>query len=206
MTNWKRVSKTILLATMVLSHLSAAQIAQAKTAETITTYVADKEHTSIGFEIQHLMISKVKGRFDKFQGTVEVNNNNLSKISGSVEAASINTNQEKRDKHLRSADFFNVEKFLTLSFEASDLNIKKGETKKAKGKLTIRGVTRTEDVEIEFAGLAEDPWGTKKIILNATAEINRKDYGLTWNEALETGGVMVGEKVKIEINFQGNQK
>lgn len=173
---------------------------------TSQTYLIDKEHTEIGFEVKHLVISRVKGRFDIFQGQIETENDVLTKISGTVDSASVNTNQEKRDKHLRSADFLDTEKFPKLSFEADKLKIKKGEKKKIKSQITIHGVTRAENIEIEFVGTTEDPWGTKKIVIQATAEINRKDYGLTWNQALETGGVMVGEKIKIEVNAQGNLK
>lgn len=169
-------------------------------------YDIDKEHTEVGFEISHLVISKVRGRFDKFQGAVTIEKGVLKQISGTVEASSINTNHEKRDKHLRSADFFDVEKNPKLSFEAKDLSIKKGETKTVKGSLSIHGVSRQEDIELSFVGETKDPWGTEKAVVNAKAKINRKNYGLTWNQALEAGGVMVGEEVNITVLAQANKK
>lgn len=179
---------------------------QAKVNEEILNYEIDKEHTEIGFEVAHLVISRVKGRFDKFDGKLQLKGDKLDEIDGTVQAASINSNQEKRDKHLRSADFFDVEKFPLLSFEVKNLSLDAGKFKKVKGKLTIHGITRDEMVEIEYKGKVTDPWGSQKIVVNATAKIHRKDYGLIWNEAMETGGVMVGDEVKIEVLAQANKK
>lgn len=169
-------------------------------------YTIDQEHTELGFEVAHLVISSVKGRFDKFDGYAELNEKSiLTKVEGKAIASSINTNQEKRDKHLRSADFFDVEKFPELSFKADKLNIKPGKKAKVKATLNMRGIAREITLELDYKGKVTDPWGTEKIVLNATANINRKDFGLTWNEALETGGVMVGDKIKIIINAQANK-
>lgn len=172
------------------------------------TYNLDKSHTQLTFEVDHLVISTVVGRFDDFEGEIQIDPKAKSLISimGKAKAASINTNDEKRDKHLRSADFFEVEKYPELTFEAMDLKLKVGKKAKAKGKLKIRDVTKEITFDLHYKGQVTDPWGTEKIVVEATATIKRKDFGLKWNEALETGGVLVGEKVEIKINAQANLK
>lgn len=163
----------------------------------------DKEHTSVQFSIAHLVVSRVQGRFDIAEGKLTFDaSKSVTGIAGKVSAASINTNNEKRDKHLRSADFFDVEKFPSLEFKAENLNIKKGQTKKAKALLTIRGIEKQVMVDVSNKGALKDPWGTEKLLVEAKAAINRKDFGLMWNEALEAGGVMVGDKVTIEVVTQ----
>jgi len=172
------------------------------------TYDVDTEHTNINFDIDHLVISTVKGRFDKFSGYFEIDpkKNILTKFKGTVEAASINTNEKDRDKHLRSDEFFDVKKYKELKFFAEGFKIKKGKTKNIKGKLTIHGVTKDVKIKVTYKGTVTGPWGTEKAVVRATAKINRKDFGLTWNKALEFGGLMVGEEVRIEINLQGNKR
>lgn len=172
------------------------------------TYVIDKEHTRVTFEVDHLVISSVSGRFDSFEGsvTLDLKSGSIQKISGAVKADSINTGNEKRDKHLRSEDFFHVSKFPELNFSSDRLSLKQGSSKKIDGKLTLRGVTKTLPFQLNFRGKATDPWGTQKIVVEATTTINRKDFGLTWNEALETGGVMVGEDVRIMVKAEANLK
>lgn len=172
------------------------------------TYQMDKSHTQLTFEVDHLVISSVVGRFDDFLGEAQIDtkSKNLVSIKGSAKANSINTNDEKRDKHLRSADFFEVEKYPELTFEASNLKLKPGKKAKVKGQLKIRDVSKEITFELNYKGQVTDPWGTEKIVIEAIASINRKDFGLKWNETLETGGVLVGEKVKIKVNAQGNLK
>lgn len=173
-----------------------------------TIYKLDKSHTQLTFEIDHLVISTVVGRFDDFDGEIQIDTKtkNLVSITGTAKATSINTNDEKRDKHLRSADFFEVEKFPDLTFEASKLNLKLGKKAKVKGSLKIRDVTKEITLDLNYKGQVTDPWGTEKIVVEATATIKRKEFGLKWNEALETGGVLVGDKVEIKVMAQGNLK
>lgn len=171
-------------------------------------FLIDKEHTSLEFEIAHLVISTVKGRFDNFEGSITLDDNKsvLTSIQGTAEANSINTNQEKRDKHLKSADFFDVSKFPKLEFEAKGIKLNKGKSAKVKGLLTMHGIQKQVTVSLTFKGIISDPWGTEKAVVDAETIIKRKDFGLNWNEALEAGGVMVGEEVKILIKSQSNFK
>ena len=173
-----------------------------------TNYVLDQSHTQLTFEVDHLVISTVNGRFDDFEGEIYFDSKSklLVSIKGTAKATSINTNDEKRDKHLRSADFFEVEKYPELSFEANNLKLKSGKKGKVKGQLKIRDVTKEITFDLNFKGLVTDPWGTEKLIVEATAQINRKDFGLKWNETLETGGLLVGEKIKIKVSAQANLK
>lgn len=171
-------------------------------------YKVDKSHSQLIFEVDHLVISTVVGRFDDFDGEIHIDakSKELLSIKGVAKATSINTNEEKRDKHLRSADFFEVEKYPELSFEAAKLKLKPGKKAKVKGTLKIRDVSKEITFNLNYKGLVTDPWGTEKIVVEAVTSINRKDYGLKWNEALETGGVLVGEKVEIKVSAQGNLK
>lgn len=171
-------------------------------------YTLDKSHTQLTFEVDHLVISTVLGRFDDFEGEIQFDPKSkmLVSIKGNAKATSINTNDDKRDKHLRSADFFEVEKYPELTFEANNLKLKSGKKAKVKGQLKIRDVTKQITFDLNFKGHVTDPWGTEKLIVEATAQINRKDFGLKWNETLETGGLLVGEKIKIKVSAQANLK
>ena len=170
-----------------------------------TTWKVDAAHTTVGFTVSHLFTS-VHGRFDRFDGTIDFDPENpqATVVRGTVEAASINTNHQKRDTHLRSGDFFDVEKHPTLRFESTggvrDMNGKRG---KLAGNLTIRGVTRPVVLDVTYLGQGSDPWGNVRAGFRATLAINRKDFGLNWNEILETGGVLVGEEVEIRIDAEG---
>jgi polyisoprenoid-binding protein YceI len=171
-----------------------------------TTYVVDPNHTSVGFRVKHLF-TYVDGRFTKFTGTVEFDPSapEKTKVSGTVDVASIDTNVEKRDTHLRSADFFDVAKYPTLRFTSTgvtDVDAAAG-TAKLHGNLTIRDVTKPVVLDAKFLGAATDPWGNRKAGFSGTTTINRKDFGLSWNQALETGGVLVGEQVEIRIDVEG---
>jgi len=170
-------------------------------------FEVDKSHTNINFEVAHLVISTVTGRFDEFSGSFSLNDkNHLTSLNGTVKASSIDTDNEKRDKHLRSADFFDAEKYPELKLTADGFDIAPGKSKKIKAKLSMHGVTKDISVEVKFNGLVKDPWGNQKAGITAEAKINRKDFGLNWNETLETGGVLVGEEVKIVLNIQGKEK
>jgi len=164
-------------------------------------WTIDPSHSTAEFSVRHMMITNVKGRFGKLEGTVEYDpaRPELTTFEATLDAASIDTRDEKRDAHLRSADFFDVENHPKLTFTSKELK-KTGDGFTAIGDLTMRGVTRTITLEIE--GPTEpnkDPWGNNRIGASAHAKINRKDWGLNWNAALEAGGVLVGETVKISL-------
>jgi polyisoprenoid-binding protein YceI len=175
------------------------------TAARAESWTIDPAHTTVGFSVSHLFTS-VQGRFDRFQGTIDFDpaKPQSTVVRASVDAASINTNNEKRDKHLRSGDFFDVEKFPTLSFESTGgiTQMVDGRGKLA-GKLTIHGVTRPVAFDVVYRGQGKDPWGNVRAGFAASLNINRKDYGLNWNEALETGGFLVGDDVEIRIDAEG---
>lgn len=168
-----------------------------------TNWIIDASHSEIQFKATHLMINKVTGSFTSFEGTVSTEENDFSKaeISFKADASSINTNSEQRDGHLKSGDFFDVEKFPDITFKSSELT-KKGDDFKLTGELTIKDVTKTVTLDVEFGGIQNDPWGNTKAGFTVTGKINRKDFGLTWNAALETGGVLVSEEIKINAEVQ----
>lgn len=164
----------------------------------------DYTHSHIQFSVRHMMISKVKGEFEKFEGTVsfdEANPTNTT-VNVSVDLSSINTREEKRDGHLRSADFFDVENHPTMTFVSKRVEKTGENTGKLIGDLTIRGITKEVTLNVEYAGQAKSPWGTVSAGFTAAGKINRKEFGLTWNAALETGGVLVGEDVEIAIEVE----
>ena len=174
------------------------------------TFEIDKAHTSINFKIRHLL-SYVSGRFKDFKGSFQVDpkTGDLTSVEGTITAASIDTDNVDRDKHLRSPDFFNADAdgFRELKFTSEKVAIKKGTTGKLPGKMTIHGVTKPVVFEVEYAGEAKDPWGNEKSAFTAKIDkLNRKDFGLNWNKALEAGGVLVGDEVNIEMNVEGNLK
>lgn len=163
----------------------------------------DPTHTRVGFVARHLMVSKVRGAFTKASGTIVVDEDPLrSTVEVVIDAASIDTGVADRDAHLRSADFLNVETFPSLIFRSTGLLEPDGNEFKLAGELTIRDVTRPVTLEVEFEGVAKSPWGQEVIGFSATTEIDRDEFGVTWNQALETGGVVVGRKVKIEIGAE----
>jgi polyisoprenoid-binding protein YceI len=167
------------------------------------TYALDASHTTIEFVVRHLMITKVRGRFTKFSGTVAVPEGAdvPTKIDASIDASSIDTREEKRDDHLRSEDFLYAEKFPALEFHSVSAE-GTGEAFRVRGDLTIRGTTRPVTLDGTFEGRVKDPWGNARIGFSAFTTINRKDFGLAWNQALETGGFVVGDEVRIEINVE----
>jgi len=166
------------------------------------TWTVDTSHSTIGFTARHLMISKVRGRFGSFSGTLTVADDPLqSSVEATVELASVSTNDDGRDTHLRAADFFDVENHPTMTFSSTGVK-EKGDDYALLGDLTIKGVTRHVEFDLEFDGVSPDPWGGTRAGFTARTEINRKDWGLDFNVALETGGVLVGEKVKIELEIE----
>jgi len=156
----------------------------------------------VGFSVRHLVVAKVRGQFSDFTGTVTVADDPLqSKVEAVVVAASIDTKDENRDGHVRSGDFFDVEHHPTWTLVSTGIT-PKGDDFVLHTQLTIRGVTRSVDFALEFGGVATDPWGNTKAGFTAEAEINRKDFGMEWNAALEAGGVLVGEQVKIVLEIE----
>ncbi len=167
-------------------------------------YKIDPSHSKIGFSVKHLMISKVTGNFKDFEGTFEFDKDKgvLGAHNFVVKTASVDTQEPKRDEHLKGPDFFDVAKFPTMTFAKSKIT-KDGKDKyKWAGDLTIHGVTKPVTFELEYTGSATDPWGNKRAGFNATTKISRKDYGLVWNKALESGGVVVGDEVTINLEAE----
>jgi len=183
-----------------MSTLTAPQ-----TATATTTWNLDPAHSVAEFKVKHMMISNVKGQFAKVSGTLTRNEADLgkSRVEASIDASSLETRDAQRDAHLKSADFFEVEKFPTLAFKSTRIRpVREGELT-VEGDLTIRGVTRPVVFSVEGpTPPAKDPWGNTRIGVSATTKINRKDFGLTWNAALETGGILVGEEVTITLDVQ----
>ena len=167
------------------------------------SYALDPSHSSVGFAVRHVMISKTRGRFADFAGTVTIADDPLaSSVEVEIKTASIDTRDEQRDGHLRSGDFFDVETFPIMTYRSTNVTPDGPNRWKVDGELTIRGVTRDVPLEVTFQGSAVDPWGGVRAGFTAKAEIDREEYGLTWNQTLETGGVLVGKKVSIEIEAE----
>ena len=170
----------------------------------MTTYVIDADHSTLGFTIRHAGIGKTRGQFDEFNGTIEVADDSTptgSTASATIKAASVNTRNNDRDNHLRSADFFDVETYPEWTFATTGVSGSK-ESFTLTGDLTIHGVTKSVDLEVEFLGAATDPFGNDRAAFEASTVISRKDFGLTWNAALEAGGVLVGDKVTITLEIE----
>lgn len=169
----------------------------------VGTWQLDASHSEVHFSVRHMMISKVRGTFGVKSATFVTPANPLeTTVTASVDVASVDTKDEGRDKHLASADFFDVEQYPTMDFVSTGVRIEKGDFF-VDGDLTIRGITKPVTFEVEFGGFGNDPWGNYKAGATAKAVINREDFGLTWNAALETGGVLVGKDVTIELDLQG---
>jgi polyisoprenoid-binding protein YceI len=168
-----------------------------------TKWAIDPTHSEIGFKVKHMMFTNVSGIFGTYDATIETEGDNFenASIEFSAEINSISTNNADRDNHLKSGDFFDAENNPKLTFKATSFT-KNGGDYELSGDLSFRGVTKSVKLSAEFSGLMKDPWGNTKAGLNISGKINRKDWGLTWNSALETGGVLVGEEVKLNIELQ----
>lgn len=169
------------------------------------TWTIDPEHSHIQFSVRHLMVSNVKGVFGKVQGTVDIDDKNITKssVKVSIETESINTGVAKRDTHLRSADFFDVARFPTMTFVSKKVAQAGKDKLQVTGDLTIHGVTREVVLDVDGPSAeTKDPWGSIRRGASATTKINRKDFGLNWNKALETGGVVVGDEVTINLEVE----
>ncbi|GAA4210249.1 YceI family protein [Actinocatenispora rupis] len=164
------------------------------------TYTLDAAHTRVGFVVKHMMVSKVRGHFGEYEATITIAENPLeSSVTANIKTGSVDTGQEMRDNHLRTGDFFETEKFPAMSFTSTGISGHKGDTFTVAGELTIKDVTRPVELTVELEGTALSPYGQQVFGFTATTEIDREDFGLNYNQALETGGVLVGKKVKIEI-------
>ena len=168
----------------------------------VGTWTIDRSHSEVGFTVRHLMVSKVRGRFTRFDGTIEVGEDHLaSSVTASIDVSSIDTNDEGRDAHLRSADFFEVETYPTMTFTSTAVR-PKGSGYVVEGDLTLHGVTKAVALDLEFEGVATDPWGGTRAGFSATGEINRRDFGVDISMPLDGGGVVVGDKVKINLEIE----
>ena len=176
------------------------------TATRTTVWTIDPSHSLVEFAVKHMMFTTAKGRFSGVTGEITIDNENVanSRVEVEIDAASVDTRDEKRDDHLKSADFFDVEKFPSLTFASTKLEVADGSDLKITGDLTIRGVTREVVLAAELNGEGTNPWGQSVIGYSATTRINRKDFGLNWNAALETGGVIVSDDVKITLEIEAN--
>ncbi|MFX3674943.1 MAG: YceI family protein [Paenisporosarcina sp.] len=165
----------------------------------------DVSHSSIGFSVKHMMVSKVRGTFSDFGAEVEASETDLTgaNIAFNIKVASINTGSEDRDNHLRSADFFDAETYPEIKFVANEIT-KKGDDYEITGDLTIKDITKSVVFEAEYGGKGTNPWGVEVVAFEAETKINREDFGLTWNAALETGGVLVGKDIQITIDLEAN--
>lgn len=171
-------------------------------------YTIDMDHSSVNFSVKHLVISKVKGKFEKFEGTINYDAAKPleSKVTATIAASTINTNTKERDKHLKSADFLDVAKFPKITFTSTKIYDFSGNKGKIDGNLTIKGVTKPVTLDMEIGGLAKDPWGNSKAAFTGKTVFKRSDFGITWNKALETGGVVVGDEIDVELEIEANEK
>ena len=171
---------------------------------TTNTWNIDPTHSSIAFSVRHMVFAKVRGQFNGYRGHIDMDPENLAsaRVEVTIDAASIDTGTAQRDEHLRSADFLDVEKHPEIHFRSTEVVKNGDDTYALHGDLTIRDVTRPVVIDTQFAGLGQDPWGNQRAGFSASASILRSDFGLTWNQALEAGGVLVGDKLELTFDVQ----
>ncbi|MBO1003840.1 YceI family protein [Pseudogracilibacillus auburnensis] len=172
----------------------------------MATWNVDASHTNVGFSVKHMMVSKVRGRFTEVEGTIEGNPEDLTnaQINFKIHVSSIHTNSDDRDNHLRSADFFDVEKYPYITFSSTEI-VKTGNNEyKITGDMTMKDVTKKATFEAEYVGSGKNPWGVDLAAFEVEGKVSRKEFGLTWNQTLETGGVLVGDDIKITLELQAN--
>lgn len=172
----------------------------------MTKFNLDAAHSTIDFSVKHMMVSKVKGSFTNFTADLDGSADDLNgaTISFDIDVKSINSNNEDRDNHLRSGDFFDVETYPSIKFVATDIKKKADGEYDVTGDLTIKDVTKPITFDVEYGGKGTNPWGQEVVAFSAESKVNRKEFGLTWNQALETGGVLVGEDIKITVELELN--
>jgi polyisoprenoid-binding protein YceI len=172
------------------------------------TWEIDPVHSSVQFTVRHMVISKVHGRFARFSGAIALDGDDRSRarVQVDIDTASIDTNEQQRDAHLKSGDFLDVEKYPTMTFVSERIENVDDERFRIVGKLTLHGVTRDVTLDAEDGGRARDPWGGERVGYTARTSLNRKDFGLAWNQVLETGGLLVGERIDIVLEIQAVRK
>jgi polyisoprenoid-binding protein YceI len=168
------------------------------------TYNIDPTHSYVGFSVKHLVISTVKGKFKEASGTIVLDGKTLKEARGTIQTASLDTGEPKRDEHLRSPEFFDTAKYPTITFESKRVE-QKGDQTILVGNFTLHGVTKELALPIKLNGPIKDPWGNTRLGLEAKTKINRKDYGMTYSQMLETGGALIGEEVEIEIHAEATK-
>ncbi len=167
------------------------------------TFVIDTSHSAAQFSVRHLMVAKTKGRFTDFEGAINIAENPLeSSVEVTIQAASINTGDGNRDGHLRNEDFLDVEKYPTLTYKSTSVRHGKGSSFVVDGDLTIHGVTKPVSLDLDYEGTVVDPWGGVRAVFSAKTKINREEFGLTYNQALETGGVLIGKDITIDLEVE----
>jgi polyisoprenoid-binding protein YceI len=186
--------------------LLAAALAVASPASSAETYQFDKPHTTVGFQVRHIF-TMVGGKFTDFTGTIQVDRAKpeSSTVEFTIQAKSIDTNEPKRDEHLRSADFFDVANHPTISFKSTAVRANGKNAWLVVGDLTLHGVTKSLTLPVMLLGEGKDPWGNEKMGFETSTALSRSDYGLTWNKQLEAGGVLLGDEVKIQIAIEANK-
>jgi polyisoprenoid-binding protein YceI len=186
--------KTILSAALAVLWLTS-------NAQAADTYKIDPVHSSVTFSVRHMVINKVKGKFNEFSGTIVVDNDKIKEAAGTIQTKSIDTGVTQRDQDLRSPNFFDVEKYPTITFQSKRVE-KKGDSTLLIGDFAMHGVTKELSLPVQLNGPIKDAWGNMRIGLEGKTKLNRKDYGMTYNKVLEAGGLMVSEEIEIEINAE----
>ncbi|MGH9272567.1 MAG: YceI family protein [Ilumatobacteraceae bacterium] len=180
--------------------MSTAQLA---TTIPTGTWTIDASHSSVGFSVRHMMVSKTRGRFSSFAGTIDVADDpSASTAEVTIDVSSIDTRDAKRDDHLRSPDFFDASKHPQITFRSTALEPHGDDVFRLVGDLTVKGITRPVTLDVEVGGVAQDPWGGTRVGFTASGTLDRSDFGLEWNAALETGGVLVGDKIKLDLDVE----
>jgi len=194
------MKRTLILATLIILGTVGSVIAA-------DTYGIDTAHSDVSFKVRHL-VSNVTGRFGSFDGTLKVDFQDLnsSSVEFTIDAASIDTANEDRDKHLRSADFFDVEKHPTITFTSSKITKIEGNNYAVTGTFTMHGVSKDITIPVKFLGEIKDPWGNTKAGYELSATLNRKDFGISWNKALDSGGFILGDEVEVSVNLEVGKK
>jgi len=186
-----------------IEHTSTARTVDGREVPAAGTYAIDESHSHVGFVARHLVVAKSRGEFSSFRGAVTIGDDPLqSSVDVEIDTTSIDTRDAKRDEHLRSADFFAVEQYPTMRYRSTGVRPGAKGSYVVSGELTVKDVTRPVELRVEFDGGVTDPWGGSRAAFSASAEVNREDFGLTWNQALEGGGVLVGKTVTIQIEAE----
>ncbi|HEY2811997.1 MAG TPA: YceI family protein [Acidimicrobiales bacterium] len=189
--------------TQIVSDAPATRTVDGVQVPAAGTYALDVSHSHVGFAIRHLMVSKVRGQFDRFSGSITIGEDPTdSSVEVEIDLASVDTRDEKRDAHLRSSDFLHTDLHPTMTFRSTSVRRAKGDAWTVEGDLTLHGVTRPIELEVSYEGSATSPWGTTSIGFSATGKLNRDDFGVNWNQALEAGGFMLGKDVNLEIEAE----